>query len=204
MTGMWEWERELRASGRALVAGVDEAGRGSLCGPVVAAAYILRDPDDAPEAADSKTLDKNKRRRLYARILDKALDYSVGLASAREVDELNVLRATHLAMARALRGLRFKPVLALVDGPTPPLAGYDVSGVIGGDATVGSIAAASIIAKVTRDTLMHELAKAYPGYGLDSNMGYGTRLHMTALSARGPSPIHRLTFSGVRQPKLMI
>ena len=196
-------ERELRAEGAGLVAGVDEAGRGPLCGPVVAAAFIPREIGKPEDVNDSKQLSEARREELYPRVLAAAKAYGIGIACVREIDEVNILEATKLAMRRALRALGCEPELALVDGldldaPLP------CRKVIRGDARVGSIAAASIIAKVTRDALMRAIGRRWPGYGLERNKGYGTPEHLEALRQLGPTRHHRLSFNGVRQPKLMV
>jgi ribonuclease HII len=200
---MWQLEKKLRSEGIGLIAGVDEAGRGPLCGPVVAAAFVTRRLGSPRGVADSKTLSEQQRNRLYPLVIDAAAGYSVGIASAREIDEINILEATRLAMARALRSLSPAPDIALVDGlelEGPP----PCRKIIGGDATVACIAAASIIAKVTRDALMLGLHRSYPEYHFDRNKGYGTPEHLRALRRLGPTPYHRFTFNGVRQPKLVI
>lgn len=186
------------------MAGVDEAGRGSLCGPVVAAAFIAEQGATLPDVRDSKMLTPSQRDKIYREILNAAKDYAIGVACPREVDELNVLGATMRAMARALRSLRIRPEIALVDGNRLPETPFPAQAVKGGDAKVGSIAAASVLAKVTRDSLMLKLHQIYPRYGWARNKGYGTPEHLKALSRWGPCPQHRLTFSSVRQPKLMI
>ena len=200
---VWRMERELRDEGMKLVAGVDEAGRGPLCGPVVAAAFIPREIGKPEDVKDSKQLSESKREELYPRVLAAARAYGVGVAYVREIDEINILEATKLAMRRALRALGCEPELALVDGLH--LEGIvPCRKVIHGDARVGSIAAASIIAKVTRDALMRALGRRWPGYGLEQNKGYGTPQHLEALRQLGPTQHHRLSFNGVRQPKLML
>lgn len=182
-----------------IVCGVDEAGRGPLAGPVVAAAVII-DPSRCPAGLnDSKKLSSSRRDALFTE-LEAQADIGVGLASVEEIDTLNILHATMLAMTRAVAALARAPHIALIDGNRcPPGLGCASRAVIGGDALVRSIAAASIIAKVTRDRLMADLATANPGYGFERHMGYGTRAHLNALSRLGASPIHRRSFAPVRK-----
>lgn len=180
-----------------LVAGVDEAGRGPLAGPVVAAAVILDRPPRIQGLADSKVISPRKRDRLYDLIRDKALCCSVGMARVEEIDQLNILQATMLAMRRAVQGLRLKPVKVLVDGNRLPTLDVLAEAVVGGDAKVRSISAASIIAKVTRDRLMEELHAQYPVYGFAGHKGYGTAEHLAALRQHGPCPEHRRSFAPV-------
>ncbi|PKQ03568.1 MAG: ribonuclease HII [Alphaproteobacteria bacterium HGW-Alphaproteobacteria-12] len=182
-----------------IVCGVDEAGRGPLAGPVVAAAVII-DPSRCPEGLnDSKQLTPARRAALLAE-LEAHAEIGVGLASVAEIDALNILHATMLAMTRAIAALAHTPHVALIDGNRcPPGLGCASRAVIGGDGLARSIAAASIVAKVTRDRLMADLAAAYPGYGFERHMGYGTRAHLDALSRLGATPIHRRSFAPVRK-----
>ena len=182
-----------------LIAGVDEAGRGPLAGPVVAAAVILDDRQPIAGLADSKTLSPSKRERLFDEIRAKALCCSVAQASVTEIDSLNILQATMLAMRRAVQGLRLKPVKVLVDGNRLPSLDVMAEAVVGGDALVPAISAASILAKVTRDRLLMELHERHPDYGFDRHKGYGTAQHLEALRRLGPLPEHRRTFSPVAQ-----
>jgi ribonuclease HII len=200
---MWRIEAELKRGGAGVIAGVDEAGRGPLFGPVVAAAFVPSQLGRPAGVNDSKQLSESRREELYGLIIESAADYAVGLASVAEIERLNILEATRLAMLRAIGGLRIAPELVLVDG-LELKAGVPCRKIIRGDATVGSIAAASIIAKVTRDTLMRSLHRRFPGYALDRNKGYGTPAHLESLRRLGPTPLHRMTFSGVRQPKLVL
>ncbi|WP_417317357.1 ribonuclease HII [Emcibacter sp.] len=180
-----------------IVCGVDEVGRGPLAGPVVAAAVIL-DPDNIPDGLnDSKKLSAKKREQLYEKILVSAC-FSFGEASVEEIDELNILRASLLAMQRAVAGLPRKPDHALVDGNQIPDLICPASCVIKGDGRSFSIAAASIIAKVKRDFFMKNLAEIHPEYGWERNAGYGTRQHMEALKLVGASPFHRKSFAPIR------
>jgi len=182
-----------------LVAGVDEAGRGPLAGPVVAAAVILDDLAPIRGLADSKKLTARQRERLHDEIRAKALCCSVAQASVEEIDGLNILQATMLAMRRAVQGLRLKPTKVLVDGNRLPSLDVLAEAVVGGDARVPAISAASILAKVTRDRLLHELHDRHPGYGFDRHKGYGTAQHLEALRRLGPLPEHRRSFAPVAQ-----
>ncbi len=180
-----------------LVAGVDEAGRGPLAGPVVAAAVILDDLRPIKGLADSKTLTAARRDRLYDEIQDKALCCCIGEATVEEIDEFNILQATLLAMRRAVQGLRLKPVKVLVDGNRLPTLDVLAEAVIGGDARVRQISAASIIAKVHRDRLCLTMHERWPLYGFASHKGYGTEEHMRALREHGACEAHRRSFSPV-------
>ena len=191
---MWEIEESCRAQGFGLICGVDEAGRGPLAGPVCAAAVILPHGLEIPGLTDSKKLSDKKRRELFPVIQQEAIAYGIGLASREEIDEINILQATFLAMERALAALSLRPELVLIDGNREKDFGLPVKTVIKGDSLSMNIAAASILAKVTRDDLMLELAKEYPQYGFDIHKGYGTRAHYDALREYGPCPIHRTTF----------
>ena len=180
-----------------LLAGVDEAGRGPLAGPVVAAAVILDDSRRILGLADSKVLTPLARDKLYDKIREKALCCSVGSASVAEIDDLNILHATMLAMKRAVEGLRLKPAKVLVDGNRLPTIDILSEAIVGGDAKVKSISAASIIAKVTRDRMLHELHEAFPQYGFATHKGYGTPEHLEALRVHGPCIHHRKYFAPV-------
>lgn len=180
-----------------LLAGVDEAGRGPLAGPVVAAAVILDDTKRIRGLNDSKVLTPLQRDRLFDQIREKALCCAVGEASVAEIDELNIFHATMLAMKRAVEGLRLKPVKVLVDGNRLPKIDVLCEAIVGGDAKVKSISAASIIAKVTRDRMLLQLHEQYPQYGFAAHKGYGTPEHLQALKAHGPCPHHRKHFSPV-------
>ncbi|HUQ09577.1 MAG TPA: ribonuclease HII [Steroidobacteraceae bacterium] len=188
---------------RLRVAGVDEAGRGPLAGPVVAAAVILNPARPIRGLADSKALEHEERVRLARLIRERALCYAVAWADAEEIDSINILQATMLAMRRALLGLAVHPQQVLVDGnrcPCPDGLGFDClyEPVVKGDAKVPSISAASILAKTTRDALMCELDARYPGFSLSGHKGYCTPTHVAALNSLGPSPLHRRSFSPVR------
>lgn len=182
-----------------LVAGVDEVGRGPLCGPVVAAAVILNPNRPIIGLADSKKLTVKRREALFEEICRCAIGWSVAQASVEEIDQLNILQATLLAMQRAVTGLSVHPKLALIDGNRCPILSMPANAIIKGDATVPSIAAASILAKVTRDRMMKELDEFYPGYDLAKHKGYPTVAHLDALNRLGPSPIHRSSFAPVRK-----
>ena len=193
-TNMWEIEQSCYDRGIQLICGVDEAGRGPLAGPVCAAAVILPPNIDIPGLNDSKKLSDKKRRELYPIILEKAVAYGIGFADHEEIDSINILQATFLAMERAISQLSVKPEIALIDGNREKDFGIDVRTVIHGDSLSASIAAASILAKVTRDNVMLEMAEKYPEYGFEIHKGYGTKAHYAALEKAGPSPIHRMTF----------
>ena len=180
-----------------LVAGVDEAGRGPLAGPVVAAAVILDDLKPIPGLADSKTLSPRQRERLSAEIHARALCFSVAQASVEEIDRLNILQATLLAMRRAVMGLRLKPHKVLVDGNRLPTLDIVAEAVVQGDRKVPAISAASILAKVARDRWCLEIDAEYPAYGFAAHKGYGTAQHLLALQTHGATPWHRRSFSPV-------
>jgi len=198
MWGRWRIEQELRAKGIVRIAGVDEAGRGPLAGPVVAAAVVLPRGCRLPGLHDSKRLTAAERERLHELIVRRATAVGVGFADAKMVDRLNVLEAARLAMREAVEQLAPAPELVLVDGwelpgfPTPQVA------IVGGDHLSGSIAAASIVAKVTRDRMMEELDELHPGYGFRRHKGYSTREHQMRLLELGPCPEHRMSFAPVR------
>ena len=191
---MWQIEEELYKQGFVTVCGVDEAGRGPLAGPVCAAAVILPPHLDVPGLDDSKKLTDKRRRELFPVIKEQAIAYGIGLASHEEIDEINILQATYLAMERALADLAVKPEYVLIDGNRAKDFGLPVKTVVKGDSLSANIAAASVLAKVTRDMLMEEAAVAYPGYGFEIHKGYGTRAHYDALRTLGACPIHRNSF----------
>ena len=192
------FEDAARQAGRVNVAGIDEVGRGALCGPVVTAAVILGDAFDTEGLDDSKRLTARQRERLAARVRASARCWAVGHAEAAEIDRINILQATLLAMRRAIEGLAIRPDLVLVDALAIPALGIEQRAIIKGDALSVSIAAASILAKVTRDSLMVELDVAHPGYDLGRNMGYACARHLEALRRMGPTAIHRRTFNGTQ------
>ena len=187
-----------------LVAGVDEAGRGPLAGPVVAAAVILDPTRRIDGLNDSKKLSETARERLAGAIRDNAVAWAIGEASAEEIDRINILQATFIAMRRAVAGLAYVPQRALIDGNRVP-AGLPCAAlaIVKGDAKVASIAAASILAKTHRDSLMRDLATRYPMYGFERHMGYPTPAHFAALQAHGPCPAHRRSFAPVAQLSLL-
>ena len=191
---MWEIENELYREGFQVICGVDEAGRGPLAGPVCAAAVILPMGLEIPGLTDSKKLTDKKRRELFPIIKEQAMAYGIGLASHEEIDEINILQATYLAMERAMQQLSVKPDIAMIDGNRAKDFGLPVRTVIKGDSLSANIAAASILAKVTRDDLMTELALQYPQYGFDVHKGYGTKAHYEALRNYDASPVHRKSF----------
>ena len=182
-----------------LVAGVDEAGRGPLAGPVVAAAVILDDQRPIAGLADSKKLSPARREALFDEIRAHALCFSIAEASVEEIDRMNILQATLLAMRRAVQGLRLKPVMVLVDGNRLPVLDVPAEAIVKGDARVQAISAASILAKVHRDRWCAQLHERYPQYGFAGHKGYGTAAHMAALRAHGACPEHRRTFAPVAQ-----
>ncbi len=191
---MWEIEDSHFANGIKIICGVDEAGRGPLAGPVCAAAVILPPHADIPGLNDSKKLTDKRRRELFPIIKEQAIAYGIGLASHEEIDEINILQATYLAMERALAQLSVKPELALIDGNRAKDFGLPVETIVKGDSRSASIAAASILAKVTRDDLMEAAAEDHPQYQFEIHKGYGTKAHYAALTEHGPSPIHRMSF----------
>ena len=191
---MWEIEDENYAEGFRVICGVDEAGRGPLAGPVCAAAVILPPHTRIPGLNDSKKLSDKKRRELFPVICDQAVAYGIGMATEQEIDEINILQATFLAMQRAMDGLQVRPDLALIDGNRQKDFGLPVKTVVKGDSLSANIAAASVLAKVARDDLMIRQATEFPEYGFEIHKGYGTKAHYAALEQYGPSPIHRMTF----------
>ena len=191
---LWEIENALYEQGLTAVCGVDEAGRGPLAGPVCAAAVILPRGLEIPGLNDSKKLTDKKRRELFPVICEQAIAYGIGYASEKEIDEINILQATFLAMQRAIDQLEGKADFALIDGNREKDFGLPVMTVVKGDSRSANIAAASVLAKVSRDDKMLELAKEYPQYGFEIHKGYGTKAHYEALSAHGASEVHRMSF----------
>ena len=191
---MWAIEQSWFDRGVEIICGVDEAGRGPLAGPVCAAAVILPANIQIPGLDDSKKLSDKRRRELFPIIKEEAVAYGIAFADHNEIDEINILQATFLAMERAIQQLQVKPQLALIDGNRAKDFGIPVETVVHGDSKSASIAAASILAKVTRDDYMLEMSKEYTNYGFDIHKGYGTKAHYAALTEYGPSPIHRMTF----------
>ena len=190
---LWEIEKTWADRGFHAICGIDEAGRGPLAGPVCAAAVILPEGLEIPGLNDSKKLTDKKRRELFPIIEEQALAYGIGWASQAEIDDINILQATFLAMSRAVEQLNIRPDLALVDGNRAPALDLPVETVVKGDSLSASIAAASVLAKVSRDDVMLRMAEEYPGYGFEVHKGYGTKAHYEALRTFGPSPIHRRT-----------
>ncbi len=190
----FKYENEAKAEGFSMICGIDEAGRGPLAGPVCAAAVILPEGCVIDGVNDSKKLTEKKREALFDVIKEKALAYSIAVADEKEIDEINILQATYLAMRRAFDGLNVKPDMALVDGNRDPMLGVPTKTIIKGDASSMSIAAASILAKVTRDRFMLEMDEKYPEYQFAKHKGYGTKLHYEMLEKYGASEIHRITF----------
>lgn len=194
MTDLWQLEEELYDQGCRLICGVDEAGRGPLAGPVCAAAVILPRGAEIPGLNDSKKLTEKKREALFEPIKAMAISYGIAFATVEEIEELNILNATFLAMNRAIAQLNPQPELALIDGNRN--SGIEISSrcIIKGDSSCTDIAAASVLAKVSRDRYMLQMDELYPMYHFRQHKGYGTKLHYEALREYGPSPIHRLSF----------
>ncbi len=191
---LWELENRLYDEGLRLICGVDEAGRGPLAGPVCAAAVILPRGYLPEGLNDSKKLSEKKREALFPQIREHAVAWSVACATVEEIERENILQATFLAMNRAISGLSLQPDYALIDGNRNREIHIPSLAVIGGDGICASVAAASILAKVTRDHLMLELAEQYPQYGFEKHKGYGTKAHYEALKKFGPCPVHRMSF----------
>jgi len=194
MNELWNIENELYDSGIKLICGVDEAGRGPLAGPVCAAAVILPRGLELVGLNDSKKLSEKRREELYDTILENAVSYGIAFADVHEIEELNILNATFLAMNRAVAKLDPVPELALIDGNRNKGIEIESRCIIKGDSKCADIAAASILAKVTRDRYMLKMAEEYPQYYFEKHKGYGTKLHYEAIRMHGPSPIHRLSF----------
>ena len=191
---MWEIEDALTEKGVGVICGVDEAGRGPLAGPVYAAAVILPPHLEIPGLDDSKKLTDKRRRELMPLIQEQAIAYGIGYATEKEIDEINILQATFLAMERAIAQLNGKADFALIDGNREKDFGLPVMTAVKGDSRSANIAAASILAKVSRDDYMDKMALEYPQYGFEIHKGYGTKAHYAALTAHGHCPIHRVTF----------
>lgn len=191
---LWQIEDELKLRGIGAICGVDEAGRGPLAGPVCAAAVILPEHLQIPGLNDSKKLSDKKRRDLFPIIKEQAIAYGIAFASVEEIDEINILQATFLAMERAVAQLNGQADFALIDGNREPKLDIESMAVVKGDSRSASIAAASILAKVTRDDYMEELAAQYPQYGFEVHKGYGTKRHYQALEEFGMCPVHRRSF----------
>ena len=193
------FEQQARLRGYRAVAGVDEAGRGPLAGPVVAAAVILPDRFELPGLTDSKQLSAKARERLYPLIRTQALAVGIGVARPEEIDRINILQATLLGMRRAIGRLNVSPDFLLIDGNVPVPLSLPQQTLVKGDSRSLSIAAASVVAKVVRDRIMCSLDRLHPGYGLAGHKGYGSAAHIQAIARLGPSPCHRRTFGGVRE-----
>jgi ribonuclease HII len=197
------FELEYRRKGFRRIAGVDEVGRGPLAGPVVAAACLIPEPDSIEGVRDSKALSAKNRQKLFWSIIKRSL-VGVGVINEREIDRLNILQASLLAMREAVLKLPVMPDLLLIDGPFKIDLPIEQIPIIGGDAKVVSIGAASIVAKVTRDAIMDNFGREYPEYGFHIHKGYGTSAHLAALEAQGPSPIHRMSFRPVAEAQLKV
>lgn len=194
MSDLWELEEQIYSEGFKLICGVDEAGRGPLAGPVFASAVILPRGLIIPGLNDSKKISEKKRDELFDLICEKALAWGIGQASVEEIEKNNILNATYLAMNRAIEMMPLQPELALIDGNRSAGIVFPCRTVIKGDAQCADIAAASILAKVSRDRLMYSIAEKYPEYGFEKHKGYGTKAHYDAIREYGPCPIHRLSF----------
>lgn len=189
-----KYEADARKQGYTSICGVDEAGRGPLAGPVCAAAVILPENKSIEGVNDSKKLSEKKREQLFEKIKDEAVAYSIAFSTVEEIEELNILNATMLAMKRAVEGLNIPADYAMIDGNKTPDLTIPCESIVKGDANSASIAAASILAKVSRDRLCYEYAKKYPEYMFDKHKGYGTKLHIEMLKKYGPCKIHRMSF----------
>lgn len=194
LNNMLEIENRLYEKGYKYICGVDEAGRGPLCGPVVAAAVILKKDDKIEGVNDSKKLSEKKREKLYDEIIKKAIAVGVGVSDVEVIEDINILNATKKAMCEAISNLKIKPEYVLIDGNQPIDISIPFDTVVKGDLKSESIAAASIIAKVTRDRLLREYDKKYPEYGFAKHKGYGTKAHIEAIKKYGLTPIHRPSF----------
>ncbi len=194
MSELWKFEHQCYDEGFEIVCGVDEAGRGPLAGPVCAAAVILPRDLEIEGLNDSKKLSDKRRRALFEQITAQAVSYGIAFATEQEIDEINILQATFLAMRRAMERLTVRPSIALIDGNRETDFGLPVRTIVKGDSLSADIAAASILAKVTRDDFIMQQAELYPQYGFDVHKGYGTCAHYDALRKYGPCPIHRRTF----------
>ena len=199
MSELWNYEHRCYDEGFRIGCGVDEAGRGPLAGPVCAAAVILPRGLDIPGLNDSKKLTAKRREALYDIITEQALAYGIAFASEQEIDEINILQATFLAMRRAMDQLRVRPDIALIDGNRETDFGLPVQTIVKGDSLSANIAAASILAKVSRDRYMRQMAELYPLYEFEKHKAYGTARHRELIAKYGPCPIHRKTFRGVKE-----
>ena len=204
LTEMSRIEQGLHEQGYGKIAGVDEAGRGPLAGPVVAAAAILPSKASFPGLDDSKKLSETKREKIYQLLIEEKIPFGIGIGTVTEIDELNILGATKLAMMRSIQQLPIQPDFVLIDALTLPNLNLPQKGIIRGDALSVSIAAASVIAKVTRDRILIDLDRKYPGYGFAKHKGYPTKEHIQALVRFGPSPVHRQSFRPVSETQLSL
>jgi len=195
---VYEYEQQLKTNGAKLVVGVDEAGRGPLAGPVIAGACILPDGFSIVGLNDSKLLSEEERDRIFQEILTSDCDFGIGIAEVQEIDRFNILKASFLAMHRAISQLKQKPCVILVDGHLAPSFGIPTVPIVKGDSLSASIAAASVLAKVTRDKIMKELALQFPQYGFEEHKGYATPSHLAMLQKFGPCAIHRKSFEPVK------
>ena len=198
-TAMEDWEHQLRQQGYRTVAGVDEAGRGPLAGPVVAGAIVLPENGDFEGLNDSKKLSEAQRDYFYEKLTESTPNWSVAVVEVGVIDEINILQAARLAMKQAVENLSVCPDMVLVDGNREIAVGMEQKTLVGGDRRCLSIAAASVLAKVTRDRLMQDLHRRFPGYGFDRHKGYGTELHRARIAELGPCLEHRKTFKGVKE-----
>lgn len=203
MNRLFTYDKDLRNRGYKLVAGIDEAGRGPLAGPVVAAAVILSSNCYIDGLKDSKRLSPKKRYEIYKIIYEEAIDIGIGIVDVQTIDKINILQASLLAMQRAIRNLKHTPEYLLIDGPFSPLVHIPRSTVINGDDRSAVIASASIVAKVTRDNIMIRLHEKYPLYCFNKHKGYGTSLHISILNHHGPCRIHRQTFNRVKNCNIL-
>ncbi|GAA0495473.1 ribonuclease HII [Salinibacillus aidingensis] len=197
--GMLMWEHRLWEQGYTYIAGIDEAGRGPLAGPVVAAAVIIDDSFYLEGLDDSKKLSESVRERFFDTIKEKAVDYGIGIVNAKTIDQINIYQASKLAMKKAVLELKHQPQFLLIDAVKLPELPIQQESIVKGDQKSVSIAAASVLAKVTRDRMMKEIDRQYPSYQFGSNMGYGTKMHLEALEQFGPTPYHRKSFSPVKE-----
>jgi ribonuclease HII len=197
---LWQFEHDTQNKGYQYIAGIDEAGRGPLAGPVVSAAVILPSDFTCPGITDSKKLSEKKRERFFPLISNQALAVAVGMADTKEIDQINILQASLLSMKRAVQNLSLTPDFLFIDGKFTIDSELPQQAIVKGDSRSISIAAASIIAKVTRDRIMKTLHKTYPEYNFHSHKGYPTKAHKQAIIANGPCPVHRKTFKGVILP----
>ncbi|MCP3942277.1 MAG: ribonuclease HII [Desulfobacteraceae bacterium] len=197
---MWQFEQETQDKGYKAIAGIDEAGRGPLAGPVVSAAVILPEEFTCPGVTDSKKLSEKKRELLFPMIMEQAVSVGIGMADHKEIDQINILQASLLSMKRAAAALAFAPDFLLIDGKFTIAMDLPQLAIVKGDSKSISIAAASIIAKVTRDRLMVKLHKTYPQYNFIAHKGYPTKAHKQAIIEHGPCPVHRTSFNGVILP----